>query len=107
MQNAIQEQLHPLNYARNHWIPKSTSGKPINPSTTFRWVRDGLEGLDGERIRLEVVYRGQMPCTSQQAVQRFFQSVTEAPLERMARTQQRADDVTTDELEAVGLTRSR
>ena len=41
------------------------------------------------------------------AVRQWLEAVTEARLERMARTQQRADDVTSDELEAVGLTNNR
>lgn len=100
----IHEHLQTLSYARNRWIPKSDSGKTVNPSTVIRWIRDGLEGLDGERIRLDVRYRGQTPYTSHEAVQRFFTAVTEARLARMARNQQRAGDVSDDELEAVGLT---
>jgi len=104
MEKLLHEQLESLTYARKHWIPKSASGKPLAPCTLFRWVKDGLEGLNGNRIRLEVLYRGQTPCTSEQAVQRFFQHITEARLTRMARTAQRAADVTAAELEAVGLT---
>ncbi|HQX50640.1 MAG TPA: hypothetical protein PLY87_16745 [Planctomycetaceae bacterium] len=100
----VHEQLQTLRYARNRWIPKSDSGKTVNPSTVVRWIRDGLQGLDGKRIRLEVTYRGQTPFTTQEAVQRFFAAVTDARLARIARTQQRADDVTDYELQSVGLT---
>ena len=103
----IQEQLQTLSYARNRWIPKSDSGKSIAPSTVFRWIRDGLEGLDGKRIRLEVRYRGQMPMTSHEAVQRFFSEVTTARLARLEQTQQRAFDVSDAELAAVGLLSKR
>ena len=101
------EKWQSLSYARKHWIEKSDSGKSIAPSTVFRWIRDGLEGLDGKRIRLEVRYRGQMPLTSHEAVQRFFDEVTRTRLARLERTQQRAADVTDAELEAAGLTGKR
>ena len=103
----VHEKLKTLSYARNCWIEKSDSGKAVNPSTVFRWIRDGLEGLDGKRIRLDVSYRGQTPYTSQEAVQRFFAAVTAARLARMAARQQRSADVTDDELESVGLSPNR
>ena len=56
-----------------------------------------------QRIKLQVWYVGRAPHTTANAVRQWLEAVTEARLARMARTQQRADDVTTDELEAVGL----
>jgi len=103
----IHEKLQTLSYARNCWIPKSDSDKPVNPSTVFRWIRYGLEGQDGKRIRLDVSYRGQTPYTSHEAVHRFFASVTAARLARMAERQQRSADVTDEELESVGLMSNR
>ena len=79
----------------------------VNPSTPWRWITKGIAGLDGERIKLQVWYVGRAPHTTKAAGRQWLEAVTEARLERMARTQQRADDVTDDELEAVGLTNSR
>lgn len=79
----------------------------VNPSTPWRWITKGIAGIDGERIKLQVWYAGRAPYTTQAAVRQWLEAVTEARLARMARTQQRADDVTTDELEAVGLTGPR
>lgn len=97
------ERLVSISHARKHLIPPSDDGRLVNPSTPYRWIRRGLEGLDGNRIRLEATYRGQTPFTSAEAIDRFFSAVTAARLARMERTQQRCDDVSDEELEASGL----
>ena len=56
------------------------------------------------RIKLAVLYVGNKAYTTRNAIRDFIDKATQARLARMARTQQRADDVTTSELEAVGLT---
>lgn len=91
--------LGPLNKV----IPKVIDGEK-NPATYQRWATKGMSGLDGKRIKLQVWYAGREPRTTIAAVRRFITAVTEARLERTARTRQRADDVTTDDLESVGLT---
>jgi len=94
----------PLDTARKHGpIPKRPGGKSIAPSTVWRWVRKGLQDADGGRIKLEVTYIGNTPYVTENAIEDFFQAVTEAKLERHQRAEQRAADVTEDELEAVGL----
>jgi hypothetical protein len=98
-----QTKLVPLSVARKRLFPANSDGRPINPSTLWRWIRKGLEGLDGERIRLEVVYRGNAPYVEPEAVQRFFDAVTQSKLERTRRTLQRTADVTDAELAAAGL----
>ena len=91
--------LQPLHQAIRQVIPGT-----LNPSTPWRWINRGIAGLNGERIKLSVTYVGRAPHTTQAAVRQWLADVTEARLARMARTQQRADDVTAAELEAVGLT---
>ena len=91
--------LHPIMQAIREVIPGSK-----NPATPWRWANKGIAGLDGERIKLQVWYVGREPRTTIAAVRSFISAVTEARLARMARTQQRADDVSDDELKAVGLT---
>jgi len=100
--NAVPDGLQPLNEAIRNVIPGN-----INPSTSWRWITRGFAGLNGERIRLQVWYVGRTPHTTQAAVRQWLADVTEARLTRMERTQQRAADVTDDELEAVGLTSGR
>lgn len=97
------ERLISISHARKNRIPPSDDGRLINPSTVYRWIRQGLEGLDGERIRLEVTYRGQTPYTSAEAIDRFFAAVTMARLARMERTQQRCVDPSASDLEEAGL----
>ncbi len=99
--------LIPLNSSLGRLIPQSPDGKKLNCSTLWRWVQKGLSDANGERIKLEVIYVGRTPHVSAEMVKAFFDKVTAARLARLARTQQRADDVTDDELEAVGLTGQR
>ena len=96
--NTPQDNLIPLNKA-----VQDLTEKRINPSTIFRWMTKGLEGLDEQRIRLQVWYIGRQPHTTHAAIRQFLDAVTAARLEKMRRTQQRADDVTPAELKAAGL----
>jgi hypothetical protein len=98
--NAVPDDaLQPLNEAIRQVIPGN-----VNPSTPWRWITRGIAGLDGQRICLQVTYVGRAPHATKAAVRQWLADVTEARLARMARTQQRAADVTAAELEAVGLT---
>ena len=92
--------LMPLNQAVRTEIP----GQP-SVSTAWRWITRGLApAVDGEpRIRMAVLYVGNKPYTTVAAIRDFLDRATQARLSRMARTQQRADDVTDEELESVGL----
>jgi hypothetical protein len=101
--NAVPDDaLQPLNEAVRQVIPGN-----VNPSTPWRWITRGIAGLDGQRIRLQVTYVGRAPHTTKAAIRQWLEAVTEARLARMARTQQRAADVTSAELEAVGLSGPR
>ena len=48
------------------------TGKGVHPVTLWRWARRGLNGPDGQKVRLEVVRIGGTNCTSQEALQRFI-----------------------------------
>ena len=99
--DAETKDLIPLNQAIRTEIP----GEP-SVSTAWRWITRGLAPADdGEpRIKLAVLYVGNKPFTTRNAIREFIDRATQARLARMARTQQRADDVTDDEFESVGLT---
>ena len=99
----MSHEFRELAYARKHWIPPNADGKPVNSSTVWRWIRRGLQGLDGERIRLEVRYCGNRPMVSREAIERFFDEVTEARRERTRRACEWSDDPSEEELAAVGL----
>lgn len=96
-------ELVDLTTARKEHIPRRPNGKPVDPTTLWRWNRKGLKGVDGERIKLEFTYVGNTPHVTPNAIDDFFQAVTEAKLERHRRAEELAADVTEDELEAAGL----
>lgn len=91
--------LKSLSYARKHWIPRADSGKPIAPSTIWRWYTKGIAGE-----RLDVTMAGGTPTVSQADIEDFFDRVTavrKARLEPVA-----VIDATPAELAAAGLVSS-
>jgi hypothetical protein len=48
-------------------LPRLRSGRPVHPSTLWRWACHGLRG-----VRLETVRVGGTACTSLEALRRFF-----------------------------------
>lgn len=72
------DDLVPLGRARRELIPYGNNGKPISPTTAWRWVRKGLKSATGERIKLTVVMVGGRPFLTRQAVEDFFARLTEA-----------------------------
>jgi hypothetical protein len=54
-------------------LPRMRSGKKIHIATIHRWVGRGLRG-----IKLEVVRIGATRCTSMEALQRFFNALSQA-----------------------------
>jgi hypothetical protein len=54
-------------------LPGRNSGKPMNPSSLWKWAKAGCLG-----IRLETVLIGLTMYTSAEAVDRFLAAVTEA-----------------------------
>ena len=95
--------LIPLNEARARLIPQPENGKKLNCSTLWRWVRKGLAGANGERIKLQVVYVGRTPHVSAEMVREFCENVTAAKLERIRQQDLATAEVTTAELAAAGL----
>lgn len=53
-------------------IPSFRQGRPTNPATIFRWIRDGVRTPDGRRVRLEACRLGGRLLTSEQALARFI-----------------------------------
>jgi hypothetical protein len=53
-------------------LPKSPRNKRLHVSTLYRWTLGGLRSKDGMIVRLESVKNGGTTCTSQEALQRFF-----------------------------------
>lgn len=55
---------------------RSRSGKKPHVSTLYRWSLAGLRNQSGARIRLETIKVGGTTCTSQEALQRFFERLS-------------------------------
>jgi hypothetical protein len=53
-------------------MPPNGSGRQLNPSTVWRWCRDGVRLPGGTRVRLEACRVGCRWLTSQAAVARFL-----------------------------------
>ena len=97
------EEMVSIDEARKKEIPVRPNGKPVIFSTVWRWAWKGLQGLDGQRIKLEITYVGNRPMVTKTAIREFFRAVTEAKRERHRRAEALAADVTVDELAAAGL----
>jgi hypothetical protein len=54
-------------------LPSLRGGRPVDPSTLWRWSAKGLRG-----VRLEIVRVGGTACTSRAALRRFFAAVEAA-----------------------------
>lgn len=53
-------------------LPAYRQSRPVNPSTVYRWIADGVRLADGTRLRLEAVRLGGRWLTSTQAIERFI-----------------------------------
>ncbi len=60
-----------LSQARR-FLPRRSNGKPVAPSTLYRWSLKGVRG-----VRLETLKVGGMLCTSREALQRFCDRITD------------------------------
>ena len=97
------EEMVSIDEARKKEIPVRPNGKPVNFSTVWRWAWKGLQGLDGQRIKLEITYVGNRPMVTKTAIREFFKAVTEAKRERHRRAEALSAEVTDAELRAAGL----
>ena len=69
-----------------HHLPRRRRGKRPAVSTLFRWAQKGVRG-----IRLETLQVGGTKCTSIEALQRFFEALTDidSPPPRRSLSQRR------------------
>jgi Protein of unknown function (DUF1580) len=71
-------------------------GQKANPSTLFRWVRDGARAVDGRRVHLESLRCGGRILTTQAALRRFMLALSERaeviPAPRSAAEARRASE---------------
>src|SRR3989339_228871 len=64
------------NIAKSKSLPPRRRGKRPNVATFYRWSKDGCLGKDGKRVILETIQVGGTRCTSDEALQRFFDRLT-------------------------------
>jgi hypothetical protein len=57
-------------------LPSLRGGKPVNPSTVWRWTTRGIRARDGMLVRLESIKVGGTCCTSDEALLRFFRALS-------------------------------
>jgi hypothetical protein len=90
-------------------FPPFRAGRPVNPSTVFRWATLGVSRAGGARLRLEAARVGGRWLTSVQAIERFIRAQTPhlgaaAPRrERTQRKRERAADRAGKQLERMGI----
>lgn len=53
-------------------LPRRRAGKKTSVATIYRWTKDGMRG-----VHLEFIQVGGTRCTSQEALQRFFDRLSE------------------------------
>ena len=73
--DALTEKLRSFAEAAQR-LPALRRGKPVNPSTVWRWTTRGVRGRDGLLVRLEAIKVGGTCCTSDEALQRFFHALS-------------------------------
>jgi hypothetical protein len=54
------------------WLPLRRAGRRLHLATIYRWAQRGLRG-----VRLEIVQAGGTRCTSEAALLRFFEALSE------------------------------
>lgn len=81
-------------------LPRRRKGKRPHVATLYRWAQHGVRG-----IRLEVIQVGGTMCTSLEAIQRFFNRLTDpdTPTTQLTRTRKREIEQADRELERAGI----
>jgi hypothetical protein len=69
------EVLLPLAEAAGR-LPRLRGGRAVATSTVWRWARRGVRGRGGALVRLEVLKLGGTCCTSDEALLRFFRTLS-------------------------------
>ena len=89
-------------------LPPFRAGRPVNPSTVFRWAFSGVRLPSGELLRLEAVRIGGRWLTSSEALERFAarqtpQFAEPTPTPRSSSARQKAAAAASRECEKLGL----
>jgi hypothetical protein len=98
------ERPFPLAKAAKHQLfrGKSRDGRSLNFSTVWRWALNGIRG-----VKLETVRVGNTLCTTEPAMQRFIERLSNPDAGDIAETpamRRRAHEAAVKELAAAGAT---
>lgn len=89
-------------------LPRKGHTNTLHFSTIYRWIMRGLKTKDGLVVRLETIKVGGTLCTSQEALQRFFDRLSGdtavvAPPSFTKRQRERHLDKVEEELRKLGI----
>jgi hypothetical protein len=93
----LTEQTIPLAEAARR-LPRLRAGRPVSPTTLWRWAAHGLRG-----VRLEVVRVGGTTCTSVEALRRFFARLDGTPVPTTAAQAGASPARVEAQLDAIGI----
>lgn len=89
-------------------LPPARGNRPVNSSTIWRWIKDGIKLSDGTTLRLEAVRLSGRWLTSVEALARFIDAQTPdlgeqpAPIPRSVPQRRRAHEWADAELQRRG-----
>jgi hypothetical protein len=89
-------------------LPPFRNGRPVSPSTIWRWITEGVKLPDGRTVRLEGARIGARWVTSAEALARFVSAQTPdlnaaGPQPQAPSRRQRAAERAGRELERLGI----
>lgn len=96
------EQPIPLAQA-SRLVPPVRKGRPVSPSTLWRWHSVGILSDAGERVRLEVCRIGGSQCTTAEALTRFFVRLSAAEPQTTTTTTGRDHERAERQLDRAGI----
>lgn len=77
---------------------ENVTGDRVHYSTFFRWTQRGVQVCRGKRVRLDFIKAGSKRLTSEAAVRRFFEAVTNGVASPMGASRGRLTDNADDRL---------
>jgi hypothetical protein len=80
-------------------LPRMRRGRPVSPSTLWRWHRHGLKAWDGAVVRLRAWRVGGQTLTSEAALREFFARLSAGAGEAPTRAAPTEDDTRGKEVE--------
>ena len=73
----FEDELFTLSDAAKELLPQP-KGRPVSPTTLWRWSQKGVKAPDGSRIKLQVWHCGGATYTTRDACTEFIERQTQA-----------------------------